>query len=72
MPGSKQTNTKMPADEAKVAASTRDDRSESRTSSDDKASDETSLMDTVSDPDVKTDPAETVEENGEPFDGNHA
>jgi len=31
-----------------------------------------SLMDTVSDPDVDTDPAEEIEEKGEPFDGNNA
>ncbi|MBA2936676.1 hypothetical protein HZF05_21565 [Sphingomonas sp. CGMCC 1.13654] len=31
-----------------------------------------SLMDTVSEPDPESDPAEQIEEKGEPFDGNHA
>ena len=31
-----------------------------------------SLMDTVSDPEVHTNPAEEIEEKGEPFEGNHA
>jgi hypothetical protein len=39
---------------------------------DDAASDGPSLMDTVSDPDVDTDPAEEIKEEGEPFEGNHA
>jgi len=30
------------------------------------------LMDTVGGPDPKSDPAEEIEENGEPFKGNHA
>ena len=30
------------------------------------------LMDTVSEPDPRSDPAEEIEENGEPFEGNHA
>ena len=30
------------------------------------------LIDTISDPDVDTDPAEEIEEKGEPFEGNHA
>ena len=31
-----------------------------------------SLMETVSDPDIDTDPAEEIEEKGEPFEGNYA
>lgn len=31
-----------------------------------------SLIDTVSDPDLDTDPAEEIDERGEPFEGNHA
>ena len=30
------------------------------------------LMDTVSEPDPTRDPLEEIEENGEPFEGNHA
>lgn len=30
------------------------------------------LMDMVSEPDPTSDPAEKIEENGEPFEGNHA
>ena len=30
------------------------------------------LMDTISEPDPRSDPAEEIEENGEPFEGNHA
>ncbi|MBA2935544.1 hypothetical protein HZF05_15770 [Sphingomonas sp. CGMCC 1.13654] len=30
------------------------------------------LMETLSDPDPEADPAESIEEKGEPFDGNHA
>jgi hypothetical protein len=31
-----------------------------------------SLMDTVADPDIDANPAEEIEEKGEPFEGNHA
>jgi hypothetical protein len=30
------------------------------------------LMGTVSEPDPESDPADEIEENGEPFEGNHA
>lgn len=30
------------------------------------------LMDTVSEPDLESDPADEIEEYGEPFEGNHA
>lgn len=39
---------------------------------DDAGSEGPSLMDTVSDPEVHTNPAEEIEEKGEPFEGNHA
>lgn len=72
MPDSKHVNTQMPIEEAKKVDDAKT-RCQALATYDNIGDQGTpSLTGTVSDHDAESDPAEEIEQKGEPFEGNHA